>query len=1093
MQLLMYGRGPIIRRGVLIILSVLFNIQIFAQTVSISFENASLEKVLKELEKQTPNRFVYTRAMMDESKPVTVHLNKVALDSALQKCFVNQPLAYAKDQHFIVLRRTSPSSEKQSPSIELTGRITDENAQPAQGVTVRSKLSGQSTSSNKNGEFSLPVESSGDILYVSGAEIQPQEIPLQGQRHIVISVAHRIGSLDETVVIGYGKTTRRMNTGSVGKVNQATIAQQPVGNVLTALQGRVAGLEVTQTNGLPGSSVKVQVRGRNSIAQGSQPLFIIDGVPLAAGNGMLNQLSSALGDPTSTAPGQDGGISPLINLNPADIESIEVLKDADATAIYGSRGASGVILITTRKGQGGKLQTNFSMKSGWSRITRSMDFLTTPQYLAMRREAFAQDSATPTNANAPDLLLWDTTRYTDFKEVLIGGTARFNDVQASLSGGNSLTQFLFGMAYHRETTVFPGDMFLQRASANLNLQHRSADSRFTANMSVNYAFTKSNYAVQDITSSINLPPNAPPLRNAEGKLNWQEGGVNFLNPLAYTEADYNANTDNLISHLQLGYKVLPGLSLRVNAGYNLTMAKEERITPITAQNPAFNPMGAANFANRLLRSWIIEPQAEYSGQYAWGRITALAGVTFQSSSNEQSSQQASGFTSDALLRSINQATRLSANNGYTQYRYSAVFGRIQYNWRDEYLLSLTGRRDGSSRFGPDNRFAQFGSVGAAWIFSNTFKDKLSFLSFGKLRASYGSTGNDQITDYQYLPTWRGTPNPYQGVAGLTPTRLFNPSHRWEINRKLEAAVELGLLRDRLFITAAYFRNRSSNQLVDYPLPSQTGFASITENLQALVQNTGIEIEMRSTNISSGNFSWQTYGNITIPRNKLVSFPGLAYSSYANAYVVGEPLNLIKRYRYLGVDPATGVYKVEDVNKDGVLSPIDDYQVSGKLDPDFYGGLGNDFQYKGFTCTIFFEFRHQTGMNYLSDLVFSTMPGRDLNQPVIVLERWQQPGDIATIQRFGAVAGTPTALAANEATASNAKFSDASFLRMKNIALSYKLPVNWQKKIGCNNARIYALAQNVLTITGYRGADPETQRFYQLPPLKTLVIGIDLTF
>lgn len=1089
MQLLMYGRGPISRRGILIILSIVFNIHIFSQTVTVSFENAPLEKVLKELERQVPQRFVYTQSMMTQSRPITVKFSKLPLDSALQKCFDNQPLSYSKDQHFIVLRNATPSPETKISLLILAGRVTDENSQPAQGITLRSKLSGQSTSSDKNGEFSLPVEPSADVLYVSGAEIQPQEIPLQGQRYIAISVAHRIGSLDETVVIGYGKTTRRMNTGSVGKVNQATIAQQPVGNALTALQGRVAGLEVTQSNGLPGSSVKVQIRGRNSIAQGGQPFFIIDGVPLAAGNGMLNQLTSSLGNPTAT--NDAGGISPLITLNPADIESIEVLKDADATAIYGSRGANGVILITTRKGQGGKLQTNFSTKTGWSRISRTMDFLNTSQYLAMRREAFARDNATPTISNAPDLLLWDTTRYTDLKEVLIGGTARFNDVQATLSGGNNQTQFLFGMGYHRETTVFPGDMFLQRASANLNLQHRSADNRFTANIAVNYAFVKNNYTTRDLTANINLAPNLPPLRKPDGKLNWQEAGVSFVNPLSYTENDYIANSDNMITHLQLAYKVVPAVSLKLNAGYNFTVAKEESIRPIAAQNPANNPTGAADFADKLLRSWILEPQIEYGGQYRWGRVTALAGVTFQSNSNEQSFEQTAGITNDALIRAVNQAPSVFIGNGYTLYRYSAMFGRVQYNWRDEYILSLTGRRDGSSRFGPDNRFAQFGSVGAAWIFSNTLKDHLPLISFGKFRASYGSTGNDQITDYQYLSTWRGTNNPYQGIAGLTPTRLYNPNHRWEINKKLEAAIELGLFKDRLFLTAAWFRNRTDNQLVEYPLPTQTGFASITENLQALVQNTGIEIDLRSTNISTGSFTWQTYGNITIPRNKLVAFPGLAYSSYATTYVIGQPLNLIYRYRYLGVDPATGLYTFEDVNKDGLFRAANDFQPLGKLDASFYGGLGNDFQYKGFSCSVFFEFRKQTGLNYLTAL---RLPGRDLvNYPVIVLERWQQPGDITTIQRFGAINGTPTVQAANLIASSSAAYSDASFLRLKNVSVSYKLPKDWQRKIGCSNARIYALAQNVLTLTNFRGADPETQRFNQLPPLKTLVIGIDLTF
>jgi hypothetical protein len=261
----------------------------------------------------------------------------------------------------------------------------------------------------------------------------------------------------------------------------------------------------------------------------------------------------------------------------------------------------------------------------------------------------------------------------------------------------------------------------------------------------------------------------------------------------------------------------------------------------------------------------------------------------------------------------------------------------------------------------------------------------------------------------------------------------------------------------------------------------------------LVQNTGVEIELRSTNITSGDFNWQTYGNITIPRNKLISFPGLAYSSYAYSYVIGKPLSILNRYHSLGVDPATGVYQFEDVNKDGVLSPDADLLATKNLDPVFYGGLGNDFQYKGFSCSIFFEFRRQTGLNYLSDFSSGRMPGVDINQPVIVLERWQRPGDIASIQRFGTAVGISAANAANQAAFSDALYSDASFIRLKNMSLSYKLPARWQKKMGCNNARIYALAQNVLTITSYRGADPETQRLYQLPPLKTLVIGVDLTF
>jgi hypothetical protein len=270
------------------------------------------------------------------------------------------------------------------------------------------------------------------------------------------------------------------------------------------------------------------------------------------------------------------------------------------------------------------------------------------------------------------------------------------------------------------------------------------------------------------------------------------------------------------------------------------------------------------------------------------------------------------------------------------------FGRIQYNWQDEYLLSLTGEEMVPPALDRITGLRNLVPQVLPGYFPNTFKDHLAVLSFGKIRASYGSTGNDQITDYQYLPTWRGTPNPYQGVSGLMPTRLFNPNHRWEVNRKLEAAVELGFFKDPPVFNSRLLPQPEQQSLVDYPLPGQTGFSSVTENLQALVQNTGVEIELRSTNITSGDFNWQTYGNITIPRNKLISFPGLAYSSYAYSYVIGKPLSILNRYHSLGVDPATGVYQFEDVNKDGVLSPDADLLATKNLDPVFYGGLGMIF-------------------------------------------------------------------------------------------------------------------------------------------------------
>lgn len=1065
------------------------------QVITLHLSKAPLTTAFQSIEAQSSLRFVYTKESVSSAKPVTIDVDKVPIDQGLVTLFKRQPLTYAREGDHVVVKALPPVTALPVKKVQATisGTITDEDQQPLPDVTVRVKERNVITVTDAQGRFTLAVDSGLVTLVCSRAELVAQEVSIAAPGTISITMIHQIGSLGETIVMGYGKTTRRLSVGNIAKVSAVTIERQPVTNVLSALQGRVAGLEVTQSSGVAGSSLKVQIRGRNSIAQGSQPLFILNGVPLAAGNGILNQLSSALGNP-GTAPELASGLSPLVNLNPADIESIEVLKDADATAIYGSRGANGVILITTKMGSAGALQGTVRYSSSWSRITRMMDLLTTSPYLAMRREAFANDAANMTNSNAADLRVWDTTRYTDFKEVLIGGTARTNDAQASLSGGSAQTNFLFGLGYHAEGSVFPGELYLRRGAANLQVQHRSADQRFSGHFTVNYGTVQTNNAVNDLTQYINLPPNAPPLFTPTGALNWSEKGVTFTNPLQYLAASYLSNSEQLSANALLQYRLVPGLVAKVSAGYNTVLADEESLRPIASQNPANNPVGYSNFAHRQLRSWIAEPQLEYSHQFSWGHLTALAGGSWQSTTNTFTTQQASGFSTDALLRSIDQAREVTNRNGYTLYRYAALFGRVQYDWQQQYLLSLSGRRDGSSRFGPANRFANFGSVGAGWIFSQTFASfaERLHLSFGKLRASYGRSGNDQLTDYQYLSSWSGTLYPYDHVAGLAPTRLYNPEQRWEVNNKLEAAIELGFIRDRLYVSAAYYRNRSANQLVAYPLPSQAGFPSVTQNLNALVQNSGLEIELRATPVSRGRFSWTVFGNLTIPRNNLVSFPGLAYSSYANQYAEGEPLSVLRRFRMLGVDPATGVYQFEDINKDGRFNFLD-YQVVGNLDPRFYGGVGQELTFGDWSCSIFLEFRKQLGLNYLSEYSAARMPGRNVNQPVLVLDRWQAPGDVTTIQRFNAVNGRPSALAVDQLLYSSGIYSDASFVRLKNVGLSYTLPARWSRLLHLQRSRFFVQAQNVLTFTSYEGADPETQRFFRLPPLKTIAGGVQLHF
>jgi len=396
-------------------------------------------------------------------------------------------------------------------------------------------------------------------------------------------------------------------------------------------------------------------------------------------------------------------------------------------------------------------------------------------------------------------------------------------------------------------------------------------------------------------------------------------------------------------------------------------------------------------------------------------------------------------------------------------------------------------------FGPANEFHDFAALGVGWIFSNEeiVKNNNSFLSFGKLRASYGTTGNDQIGDYQYSSLF--TPNSsggsaYQGINGLAPTGLANPYLQWELTKKFDAGIDLGFLKDRILINMSFYQNESSNQLLPYSLPSITGFTSVLRNLPATVQNTGWEFSLSTTEISTGTFKWTTKFNLTIPRNKLTAFPELSSSAYASRLVLGQPLNIVKVYHLLGVDPATGEYVFE--GKNGPTSNpeygVDNNDIVS-LDPKFYGGFENNFSYKGFGLDFLFQFTKQLGpdLNY-----GNILPGLFyLNEPTTVLNNWKQPGDIATVERyttnFNLFTETTDAL-----RNSNAGFSDASYIRLKNLSFFWELPMTWIKPLNLKSCKFFIDGQNLLTITGYNGLDPETRGINSLPPLRMISIGIN---
>jgi hypothetical protein len=377
----------------------------------------------------------------------------------------------------------------------------------------------------------------------------------------------------------------------------------------------------------------------------------------------------------------------------------------------------------------------------------------------------------------------------------------------------------------------------------------------------------------------------------------------------------------------------------------------------------------------------------------------------------------------------------------------------------------------------------------AWLFSeeNFIGENFPFLSFGKLRGSYGTTGNDQIGNYQYLDTYSFGSMQYQNVLGLYPTRLFNPDFSWESNRKLEFSLELGLWQNRVFISGSHYRNRSSNQLVGIPLPGTTGFSSINANLNATVENTGWEVEFSTVNIKTDHFEWTSSFNISLPKNKLVAFPNLKGSTYANKLVLGKSLNIRKVYKLNGVNPQTGLYEFEDFNGDGVLSAPDDKQLVKNLDPEYFGGFDNAIRYKKFKLDVLFQFTKQLRPNFWYN--GATLVGSMANQPRLVLRRWQEEGDTAPIQQFTTGQNQEGVQAFQNYTQSDAAISDTSYIRLKTLSLAYQLYDKEKKGWGCE---LFLQGQNLWTFTDYKGLDPETGNL-TIPPLTIITLGTRLTF
>jgi len=1077
------------------------------QTVSFTGKDVPLKTVFTSIKKQTGYGVFYQNgeaATLEGASTVTLDLKNVALDLFLQVALRNQPLEYSMEGTTIFIKKKEARSTLSveagpgAPIGEIHGRVTNDKGEPLVNANITVKRTGHGTITDANGNFSLHNVNTDDIITVTFIGYKPQNISIQDRSSLIVFMEPATNDLDKVVVQAYGTTTQRLATGNIGVVRAEDIAKQPVMNVLQAVQGQVPGVVVTSTSGYASGVVKVEIRGRNVINDfPSDPLYIIDGVPLTILDltGQSTYDNGSQGVIQSTVPSPANGQSPFFNINPLDIESIEVLKDADATAIYGSRGNNGVILITTKKGKAGKTHFDLNLYTGFSKVPRYYHMLNTKQYLTMREEALANDGLPVDANNAPDLAVWDTSRYTDWQKYLWGGMGKQTDAQCSLSGGDARTTFRVAAGYRYQTEILTSSGNVQRGSFSFDINLKSLDQRFAMSLTGIYTFTSNNMI--GVPGAINLPPNAPSIWDKKGNLNFT-GWVPFDGefPFGPLLQPYSATTNLLNGNLLLKYIIHKGLTFKTNFGYNNSQNSQSFTTPIISQDPLYNPTGTVQFGNTYFHNAIIEPQLDYYVIIGKSKLSALAGATIQTNTTSSNFLEGLGYKNDALLGSVNNAQNQVSGNALSKYKYEAIFGPITYNWKDRFILNLNGRRDGSSKFGPGKQFGNFGSIGGAWIFSEEkwIKTALPLISFGKLRGSYGTSGGDQIADYLYLTHWSFGRFSYNNVQPLNPLGHTDSLLHWQVNKKLEVSLDIGLAKDKITLSATWYQNRCNNQLIPYPTAYFTGFSAVASNSPANVQNTGWEFLLNAKIIDHSIFKWNAKFNIGINRNKLLAYPNLSQSPYAGLYIVGKPLNIRRLLHNTGVDPQTGLYTFEDRDKDGQIT-ID---ISGKtsddryiynLNPKFDGGFINNFTYKNWQLSLFFYFKKQIGANALASL---SAPGDNTNQPLSALARWQSPGQITNVAKFTTNPyGDPSYQYFRQF--SDAVYSDMSFIKLRNLSLSYTLPEKLTKPNKIDNINIYIQGENIFTITHYNGLDPEIPGFDNLPFARTITLGISCNF
>lgn len=1030
--------------------------------------------------------------------------NQLSVAQALEKVLGNtQYKASLTDTREIILvKRNSHEALWETGSVfrqTITGKVTDmKTGDSLPGVNVVVKGTTIGTTTNDNGEYLLDVPDGATTLVFSFIGYNKKEVTVNGRTVINIALVPNIEQLNEVVVTGYGTMAREDLSGSISSVSEKELSSVTVQSFDQAIQGKAAGVQVVNSSGQPGSGVAIRIRGIGSIGAGTAPLYIIDGVPVNSGN--LTDLQPAA--------------NALSSLNPNDVESINILKDASAASIYGAQAANGVVIITTKQGRNQVTQFSFNSKFGYREVLKKIPVLSGPEFISLARESMSNY-----NQNNPagsfdydiDQTLMDAYGYSDPAQApntdwadLYYRRGLSQKYQLSVRGGSNKTRFYVSGSWEgiEGQIIYTG---FQRGTFRLNLDHTATD-RLTITSNLNLSTnTTMNVALggafaSPVRGGILIVPTESPYDENE-ELRRTVAGTNFINPLYENKYQEDiGNTRQLIGRLSADYNILPNLTFKSAYNIDYTYIREKwYVDPRTVFGSEFG--GLANRTRTDIMNWSTEQTINYKIDINKHTVDGLAGVSYQDNTTELFAVWVEGFPSYKFKGLSSAASYNGSPDGFLSgYKMAGAFGRINYNFDDRYILTLTSRYDGSSRFGADQQWGFFPSFAVAWRMANeSFMEDVDFVDNLKVRYSLGKTGNSRIGNFSSRGLFSAGAN-YLGEAGLSPSTVGNPELGWEEAVTFNYGVDYSLFKGRLSGSIEYFVKNSNRLLLERPLPLTTGFSQVLQNV-GKIQNRGWEILVSTDNIRSANFQWSTDFNISFIKNEVKSLYGneeRIIDGLGANYIIGMPLRSYFRVEYAGVNPADGRPMWYDENGDITYFPTSaDRKIIGSDIPDHYGGISNTFSYKNFELITFIQWeignlRYNTDKRYAETQMMFT----DSNQWRTQLDRWQKPGDITKFPQ--AVLFAEYQHEANQYAdfISSALIEDASYIRLKNIRLSYNVPANVLENIGLRGVTLYAQGQNLWTESNWTGYDPEMTNlstFGVYPTAKVYNLGINIDF